>query len=138
MSVPALTDALVMQIVSQCKYKPGWEIVSGGSLRDGTMYLQVSVDASVGRCSMTGLPAAWKSGKRYLSRWMCSQEIVGVVFSLIKAAEEHEMLEWFRYKGSSIFNPHLDPDVLADVAKYRKNFVTRPDNMSMTQEEPDA
>lgn len=66
---------------------------------------------------------------------MCQQEIVGCVFSLIKAAEEHEMLEWFRYQGASIFNPHLNPDALAEVAKRKENFVTRPDNQSMTQEE---
>lgn len=61
---------------------------------------------------------------------MCRQEIVGVVFALIKDAELHEIHEWFRYKGRSIYNPHLDPDVLADVASRKESFVTRDDSMT--------
>lgn len=132
---PALTGHDVMTIVGRCSYKPGWRVDVHGDLFDGSMYLQVSVAEDVGRCSVSGKPTAWKSGKRYLSKHMCHQEVVGVVFALIKAAEEHEMLEWFRYKGASIFNPHLDPNKLAELARYADNFVTRPDNRSMTQEE---
>ncbi|AUG87677.1 hypothetical protein [Vibrio phage VEN] len=130
-----ITEDQVKSLVSQCSYKDGWEIITGGHLEDGSMFIQLSVSSEAGRCSVTKQPTAWKSGKRYLSKWMCSQEIVGCVFSLIKAAEEHEMLEWFRYQGASIFNPHLNPDVLVQVAKKKDNFVTRPDNQSMTQEE---
>lgn len=126
-----VTEAQVRTIVNACSYKPDWEILVRGNLEDGSMYIQLAVK---GTCSVTKQPADWKSGKRYLSRFMCSQEIVGVVFSLIKAAEEHEMLEWFRYKGASIFNPHLNPDVLATVARHRENFVTRPNNESMEQD----
>ncbi len=46
----------------------------------------------------------------------------------------HEVREWFRYRGASIFNPHLDPDVLADVAKKKASFCVRENAMSM--EEP--
>lgn len=125
----------VMATVVACTYKEGWTILCKGSLDDGSLFIQVSVDESVGRCSVTGKPVAWKSGKKYLSKFMCSQEIVGAAFSIIKSAEEHEMLEMFRYKGSSIFNPHLDPDLLAEVASKASSFVTRDNGSSMTLDE---
>lgn len=128
-----LTFQQITDLIAQVTYKDGWSIILG---KDGDrMYIQVDVIG--GRCSVTGKRVDWRGGKKYLSPWMCKQEIVGACFAIIKAAEEHETLEWFRYKGASIFNPHLDPDVLAEVAKKKENFVTRPDNQSMTQEEPD-
>lgn len=130
-----LTNTEVRAMVEHCSYKPGWVILLKGDFEIGEAYLQVSVDETVGRCSVTGKPTSWKGGKKYLSKFMCAQEIVGAVFSVIKAAEEHEMLEWFRYKNASIFNPHLNPDELVKIAKYKRNFVTRPNNQSMTMEE---
>lgn len=64
---------------------------------------------------------------------MCRQEIVGTAFGLIRDAEEHETREWFRYRGASIFNPHLDPDVLVEVARKKTSFVTRTNAMSMEE-----
>ncbi|BAV81006.1 hypothetical protein [Vibrio phage RYC] len=129
MNIKEMQDA-----ITQVTYKEGWSILF--NTEDERPYIQVAVDESVGRCSVSGKPAAWKGGKKYLSFYMCSQEVVGACFAIIKEAEEHEMREYFRYKGASIFNPHLDPDVLAEVAKKKSSFVTRPDNQSMTQEEP--
>lgn len=65
--------------------------------------------------------------------WMCRQEVVGAVFGAIRAAEEHEMKEWFTYKGARIFNPHLDPDVLAEVARSKSSFNFRENAMSMEE-----
>ena len=67
---------------------------------------------------------------------MCRQEVVSAVYGAIEKAELHEIREFFRYKGASIFNPHLDPDVLAEVAKKKESFNMR-DN-AMTMEEKDA
>lgn len=80
-----------------------------------------------------GTRSPWRSGKRYLSVHMCRQEVVGAVFGLIKDAEVHEIHEWFRYRGASIFNPHLDPDALAVLAKRKDAFVVRENAMSMTE-----
>ena len=131
-----IKEQVILTVLS-CTYKEGWTINWSGDLADGSMFLQVSVSEEVGRCSISGKPVAWKGGKKYLSRFMCSQEIVGAVFAIIKAAEEHEMLEMFRYKGSSIFNPHIDPNVLAEVASKKSSFVTRDNDTSMTLEEKD-
>ena len=124
----------VLQIVGRCTYKPGWTFIVGQD--DSRLYIQVHVDKSAGVCSVSKEPVEWKGGKKYLSPYMCKQEIVGVCFAAIKDAEEHEMREWFRYTGVSIFNPHLDPDALAAIAKHKHNYCTRPDNQSMTLEEP--
>ncbi|KVK62672.1 hypothetical protein L905_19065 [Agrobacterium sp. TS43] len=64
---------------------------------------------------------------------MCRQEVVGVVFGLIKDAELHETHEWFRYRGASIYNPHLDPDALVNLARKASSFVTRDNAMTMTE-----
>lgn len=118
---------VVKEIVGKCTYKPGWDIrVKYGENRG--VYIQLY--NSNGICSITGEKQPWVSGKRYLSEFMCRQEVVGVVFSLIKDAELHEIHEWFRYKGSSIYNPHLNPDVLADIAKRKSSFVMRDDSMT--------
>ena len=117
---------IVQEMVEKCTYKPGWEINVKQCPNRG-VYIQL-YNAN-GICSVTGEKQPWVSGKRYLSEFMCKQEIVGAVFALIKDAELHEIHEWFRYKGSSIYNPHLDPDVLAEVASKKKSFVTREDSM---------
>lgn len=127
-----ITPKQVQDTIAACTYKPEWRIFAKGDLYTGKMFIQIEVQ---GVCSVSKKPTAWKTGKRYLSPYMCSQEIVGVIFSLVKAAEEHEMLEWFRYKGASIFNPHLNPDVLAEVASKNSSFVTRPDNQSMQMDD---
>ena len=130
-----MTHEEINEIVAQITYKPGWSILVG---RDGERpFLQVAVDetteASLDSALRDGTRTPWKSGKRYLSLHMCKQEVVGVAFDLIKAAELHETHEWFRYRGASIYNPHLHPDVLVDVARKSSSFVTRDNAMSMAE-----
>lgn len=117
-----------ISIVRDCSYKDGWEI--GIYLDKDRPYIQLTVE---GTDSVTGEPCTWKSGKRWLSDHMCKQEVVGVVFGLIKDAEMHELHEWFRYKGSSIYNPHLDPDALAELASKKSSFIMRDNPMSMEE-----
>lgn len=116
----------IWDIIWEITYKPGWKVLY--FRRDN--YLQLEVK---GTDSVTHKPTTWKSGKRYLSKFMCRQEIVGIVFDMIKAAELHEVHEWFRYKGASIYNPHLDPDVLAEVASKKSSFVVRENAMTMVE-----
>lgn len=129
----AMTTKQIRALVAHVTYKEGWDILVG---EDGERtYLQLAVTG--GQCSVSLKTVDWKGGKKYLSPYMCRQEIVGACFAIIKEAEEHEMREWFRFKGAAIYNPHLDPDALVLVARKKENFCTRPDNQSMTQEEPD-
>lgn len=116
----------MQDLLNQITYKQGWLLVLH---HDGTRpYIQCHV--AEGTDSQTGERAAWVSGKRYLSEWMTAQELVGTAFALIKAAELHEVHEFFRYKGASIYNPHINPDVLVEVARKASSFETREDSMT--------
>lgn len=123
-----INEQQICEIVALVTYKPNWAIKVGGDFLQG-MFIQVQVVD--GTCSVTGQTVDWCGGKKYLSPHMCKQEIVGACFDIIKSAEEHEMREHFRYRGASIFNPHLDPDKLVEVAKRKDSFVCRPNNESM-------
>lgn len=129
-----MTTDEMLAIVRACNYKPGWRVAL---FTDGRPYIQLAVteeaEASLDSAKRDGTRTPWRSGKRYLSRFMCRQEVVGAVFGLIKDAELHELHEWFRYKGAAIFNPHLDPDVLAEVAKRAASFNVRDNAMSMAE-----
>lgn len=131
-----MTAEQQVALISAITYKPGWTFLIGVE-KGGRFYVQASVDErSDLTMDPTGKSAArtpWKSGKRYLSPHMCRQEVVGLVFGLIKDAEEHETREWFRYRGASIFNPHLDPDVLVEVARKKASFNVRENAMSMVE-----
>lgn len=125
-------------LVNACTYKPGWDIVFHvDPEKRERPYIQLHVraesDASLDSAKRDGTRTPWSSGKRYLSEFMCKQEIVGAVFGLIKDAEEHEMREWFRFRDASIFNPHLDPDVLVHIAKCKHSYNVRENAMSMEE-----
>ena len=127
----------IAAIIGSITYKPGWQFLLG---RDGErQFVQAAVseesDLTLDPTRRSDQRTPWKSGKRYLSPHMCRQEIVGTVLALIKGAETHETHEWFRYRGAAIYNPHLDPDVLVDVARRRSSFDVRANAMSMDETE---
>lgn len=121
-----MTRGDVEEILRTISYKPGWYLDAHD---DGhRVYLQVGVlpHASAAKCARTGeQPYPWKGGKHYLSKHMCRQEIVGMAYKAFKAAEEHELHEWFKYRGVAIFDPHLDPDKLVEFAGNPENRNTR-------------
>ncbi|WP_448955699.1 hypothetical protein [Labrys neptuniae] len=130
-----LTETDVAALVAAIAYKPGWSLILG---RDGErLFVQASVseesDLTLDPTGRNPGRSPWKSGKRYLSPFMCRQEIIGTVMGLITDAEMHEVREWFRYRGASIFNPHLDPDVLVEVARKKASFNVRDNAMSMAE-----
>ncbi|QIG75706.1 hypothetical protein EVC20_135 [Rhizobium phage RHph_Y2_17_1] len=132
-----MQDHEVKEILDAITYKPGWstELRYDAVRKASYIQLAVSVEAEASLDSQTrdGTRTPWKSAKRYLSPHMCRQEIVGLVFGLIKDAEMHEVHEWFRYRNASIYNPHLDPDVLAQVARKASSFNVRLNAMSMEE-----
>lgn len=126
----------IANIIGSITYKPGWRFLIG---QDGErQFIQAAVseesDLTLDPTRRTATRTPWKSGKRYLSPHMCRQEIVGTVLGLIKDAETHEIHEWFRYRGAAIYNPHLDPDVLVEVARRKSSFNVRENAMSMIED----
>jgi hypothetical protein len=129
-----MTYEEMVSIVSNIAYRPGWAILIGKD-RSERPFVQIAVseESEASLSPFTGKRETWKSGKPYLSPHMCRQEVVGAVFGTIKAAEDHEMKEWFRYKNASIYNPHLDSDALAELARKKVNFNLRENAMSMEE-----
>ncbi len=138
-----MTNEEMFQIVESITYKPGWKIgfyaIAGEPETEPYVQLEVTEesDASLDACKRDGVRTPWKSGKRFLSQHMCRQEVVGTVFGLIEGAEKHEMREWFRYKGASIYNPHLDPDELVKLARKASSFNVRENSMTMEEGPPE-
>ncbi|MHB8407775.1 MAG: hypothetical protein ACYDHY_06630 [Acidiferrobacterales bacterium] len=59
-----------------------------------------------------------QSGRKwYVSSHACRAEVVRTCYMAIEAFMKHELQENFLYKGKRIFNPHWDPDALAEVEK---------------------
>jgi hypothetical protein len=122
------------KLLDAITYKPGWYIRTG--IERGRMWLQVGVteEAEISFDLVAGKKVPWRGAKHYLSEHMCRNEIVSMAYHAIERAELHEVREWFRYRGKSIFNPHLDPDALVEVARYAKNFNTRENAMTMAEQ----
>ncbi len=75
----------------------------------------MQVGRKVVDCKRNESYLAW-GRKFYISPHMTDSEIVQTVFLVMRLFEEHEFREAFKYKGSSIFNPHLSSDKLAEFA----------------------
>ena len=124
-------------IIDDVSYKPGWSIRTGieddGAHPRMWMQVCVSTEAEISFDVIEKRRIPWRGAKHYLSMHMCRNEIVSMAYHAIERAELHEVKEWFRYKGRSIFNPHLDPDVLADVASRKSSFNVRANAMTMEE-----
>lgn len=67
-----------------------------------------------------------QSGRKWrLSEHMTKSEVVLTAWKAVLTAEEHEARERFRYRGARIFGPHIDVDVLADIAAWKHNLDLR-------------
>ena len=124
-----MNNSEINELINKITYKPNWSILFYASTERS--YIQISVTNSID--SVSRETCDWKSGKRFTSEHMCRQEIIGLVYGLVEAAEIHEMREWFRYRGASIYNPHLDPDVLVEVARKASSFNCRDNAMDMSE-----
>jgi hypothetical protein len=120
-------------LTEACTYKPGWEILCKEDDRGVFVQISVTEEAEISLDMITGKRVPWKGGKHYMSPHMCDSEVVGVVFGAIRAAEEHELREWFRFCRRSIFNPHLSVYTLAQVASKKESFDVRENAMTMEE-----
>lgn len=65
--------------------------------------------------------------KWYISSNSCRGEVIRTAWKAVEAAVLHEAQEQFLYKGRAIYDPHLDPDAVAEVKKRSvRNNPTRP------------
>lgn len=130
-------------IVKRCMYKPGWYFRTGiehGGPDGSRMWLQVGVteEAEISWDMVEDKKVPWRGAKHYLSPHMCRNEVVSTLYHAIERAELHEVKEWFRYAPvgktpRALFNPHLDPDVLAEAASKKSSFNMRDNAMTMEE-----
>lgn len=74
-------------------------------------YLQITCEDI---CNVTGESIFWSGRKWKLSYHMTPGEIVQTALKASLTAAEHECRESFKYKGVTIFDPHIDLDKLVD------------------------
>jgi hypothetical protein len=121
-------------LVTACKYKPGWYFICQEDGKGIFFQIGVTAAANISIDPFTGERSPWKGAKHYMSEHMCDTEVVGVVFGAIKQAEEHETREWFRFMNKPVFNPHISIYAQVAIAGKLANLDMRENAMSMEEE----
>lgn len=85
-----------------------------GEQESGELYLQVIFNEID---SVTGKLERQYCRQFALSNKMVKQEVVRTAWKAIEAAVLHEASENFKYRGRTIYGPHIDPDALWEVAR---------------------
>lgn len=62
--------------------------------------------------SLTGEARLCKGRKWYISPYSCRSEVVLTALKAVITNAEHEAREAFKYKGKTIFGPHMNVDKL--------------------------
>jgi hypothetical protein len=66
--------------------------------------------------AVTGEMGWGSGGKRFLQPTMTDSDIVRTCLGAALSYEEHEVREFFTYKGARIYGPHLDVEALVEIA----------------------
>lgn len=69
------------------------------------------------RCAHDGTPSMVEGRAFVLSRFHVRSEIVQTCLLACLVFAEHEIREFFRYRGRPVFNPHIDIEALASVCE---------------------
>ena len=107
----------IRAVVSDVSYK-GWEFkIDADILENGDFrpWLQVLFWGHDNENRVAGdllIPGR----KWFLSPYMTESEVVGTAFKAVLTAEEHEAREKFKWRGRSVFGPHIDVESLWEVA----------------------
>lgn len=97
----------------------------------GRLYLQVQfndVDNTDANADYRSYCRKW-----YLSPYMTTQEVVRTAWLAYMGAVTHEASEKFKFKGSMIYGPHIEPDSLSRMAHHRE---IRPNHARPTEVQP--
>jgi hypothetical protein len=97
--------ARIARLLGDVEYgrNTGWRVAPDGS------WLQVVrfADATKAGDSASLFGRKWR-----LSPHMVRAEVVQTAFAAVRAFEEHEARELFRWRGRAVFGPHIDLDAL--------------------------
>lgn len=102
----------VEEIINDIEYqKPAYDYevtAQGGQVLVEILHWRVNAD--------TGDWGWGRGGRRVISPTLTDSEIVRAIFGMTLAYEEHEVREFFTYKGARVFGPHIDVNALVTVA----------------------
>ncbi len=98
-------------IVSQISFRD-WEF---RTMEKGDGYLLQVRFMSPDSTSDNPTPVLQSCRKWYVSTHASKAEVVRTAWKAIEAAVIHEAQEQFQYRGTAIYNPHLDPDSVTEV-----------------------
>ena len=103
----------LQSVLNEVTYRPGWELKATrrGQLKDVDLIYWEFQGHDTNNPERIEI---WKSRKWYISPYMTKEEMVKTAFLAVEVAEKHEMMEFFRYKGKILFDPHVDVDALLD------------------------
>ena len=102
----------IKAVIADCQYNDWMFRVDTNE--GGTPYVQVLFKD---KDRITGKEEIQRCRKWMLSYHMGNSEVVRTVFQAIQGAVAHEVNEAFKYKGTRIFNPHMDYDELAQAIR---------------------
>lgn len=106
-----MTLAQLKEIVNDIRFMPGWWLRTG-LMGDG-FFIQAVFMAKDNFGNDEGLQ---RGRKWYVSPYAIPDEVVKTAWAAFEMALKHEAMEQFRYRGTVIFNPHTDVEVLRQVA----------------------
>ena len=72
-----------------------------------------------------------KGRKWVISYHMTKSELVLTALKAVLTAEEHEAREIFRYRGSKIFNPHINVDKMVELTRKLENLDIRDNSVAV-------
>jgi hypothetical protein len=106
------------EILGKVKYK-NWkfhlERRTSGSLDDENYDVALQVMFLAPDNETGGEPVLQKGRKWFLSRYSCPTEVIQTAWAAVHRAELHEIQEQFLYRGTSIWNNHVDVDALVEI-----------------------
>lgn len=92
----------VRRIVNRITYKPGTEVVAHEPVK-GVICVYVAANVYDSR---TLGPSEFRGRDFALASDAKTDEIIKSAFLALKTFEEHELMEFFKYKGKTVFDPH--------------------------------
>lgn len=101
-----LSVAELQSILDEVTYKPGWEIRVRGTDHEGAQIVMVVHE----------MPDSTQPGKTldlgivsYLPPMQDEQALLNWLAWRIERIENHEVREWLKLRGETVFDPHADP-----------------------------
>lgn len=107
-----MTDAQIIASIKRITYKPGWRLVAtpynqSSGWYDGEHTVAIRCEFTA-PCSVTGAEAIQVCAQRLIDGRFITDEkaLFNRVLHIVRQAEEHEVLEFFKVDGKPLYDPY--------------------------------